>query len=100
MRDPGSGRVDLTSWTLVSWLCACPGPHVEKQGGLGTQRGYLQHSLSLALELSRALCVERDAKVSFSKHVCSFPGLTETPHNIWGRQRKGEEASKAQSVAY
>lgn len=39
MRDPGSGLVDPTSWTLVSWLCANPGPHVEKQQGLGTKRG-------------------------------------------------------------
>lgn len=59
-----------------------------------------EHSLSLALEISRALCLERDAKVSFSEHVCSFPGLLKTPQHLGKAEEEGEEASKAQSVAY
>lgn len=47
-----------------------------------------EHSLSLALELSRALCMELNAKVSFSEHVCSFPGLTKTPQHL-GKAEEG-----------
>lgn len=88
MRDPGSGLVDLTSWTLV-FFGSVPalGPMWRSSGDLGHSKDP-QHSLSLALELSRALCTESDAKVSFSKHVCSFPGLTKTPQHL-GKAEEG-----------
>lgn len=78
-------------------------PALVSMGRLGGDLGHSedpQHSRSLALELSRALCMQRDAKVSFSKHVCSFPGLTKTPQHLGKAEEWGEEASKAQSVAY
>lgn len=49
-----------------------------------------EHSLSLALGLSRALCLEHDAKVSFSKHVLSFPGLTKTPQHLGKAEEGGQ----------
>lgn len=59
----------------------------RSSGDLGHSEGS-HHSQSLAFELLGCMCMERDDKVSFSKHVRSFPGLTKTPQHL-GKAEEG-----------
>lgn len=99
MRDPGSGLVDPTSWTLASWLCAYPGPHVEKQQGLGTQKGPRTQPVPCSWAFQSSVPGARCQGLVFQTRA-QLPRAHEDPTTSGEGRGRGAEALEAQSVPY
>lgn len=79
-------------------LCLPWAPCGEAAGTWDTAR---IHSTACPLLLSSPeLCAQRVMPRSRFPNTCAASQGSRRPHNIWGRQKKGEEAPKAQSAAY